>query len=135
MRIRDAEAKVLAAIGLRGDASIPELAKLTRLRSHVCRSAVDSLLVRGVISRRVVINPYCFGYVIYGLWLSLDPRAHQHHPKFIKWAVENPNISYVGEFEGSYSFKIDICAVTVNDISTFFESTSSKFGAIISEII
>jgi DNA-binding Lrp family transcriptional regulator len=133
MKLRDAEAKVLGVIGIRGDASISELAKLTNLRVHVCRSAVDSLLQRGVISRRIVINPYCFQYAIYGFWFSLNPKAHQVHSKFIKWAVENPSICYVGEFEGSYSFKIDICAANVNQFSRVFESISTKFGDIISK--
>jgi len=131
MKIREIEAKILAAIGTRGDITIAELSKLTQLRVHVCRNAIDTMLRRNMIFRRVVVNPCALGNSIYVLWFSLNPKHSARRSKFLKWIVDHDSVGYLGEFEGEYSFKIDIYAKNINELNQFMADLTTNFGEII----
>ena len=133
MKITEAEAKVMAAIGIRGDMSIAELSKATKLRQHICRNAFDSLLRREIISRRVVVNSCRVGFMIFGIWFSLKPSEAKIRSKFLRFLLESPAIAYVGEFEGEYSFKIDTYVRSFIELHKVLAELSGKFGNIFSK--
>ena len=130
MELRDVEAKVLSAIGLFSDRPLVELARASKLRTHVFRHALDSLFERQMLNRRVIINPCRLGYSIYGLWFSLKPRAGRVHRQLVSHLVASPLVGYVGEFEGEYAYKIDVYCRSAAGFSDFLGEISEKFGDI-----
>lgn len=133
MKLRDVEAKILVAVGVRGDASLRELSRITSMPQHVCRRALDSLFERGALRRRVVIDPGRLGYQIYGLWFSITPRACRVRQRLLSYLVDSPCVAYVGEFEGEFRYKIDIYGRTFLVVSELLGAVTEKFGDVFSK--
>ena len=115
MKLLDIENEILAAITLKADATVLEIARHMGVRPHSCRHALDRMLGRGIISRRVVVNPARLGYRIFGLWFSLAPRTSAESSKIVKFLKASPQISYLGEFSGEYEWRIDILARSLTE--------------------
>ena len=130
MKLRDVEAKVLAAVGLRGDATVRELAAITKLPAYSCRRALDSLFKRSALIRRVVIDPARLGYRIYGVWFSIHPRANKIRRQLLSHLISSPNIGYVGEYEGDYNYKIDIYGRSIDAVHAVLGGITQTFGPV-----
>ena len=132
MRLNDVESKVWAAIGVRGDASIRELAAITGLPQHRCRRALDSLFMRSLLKRRVVVDPARIGYSIFGLWFSLSPAAAKKHGPLLSFLKSSPSVAYLGEFEGEYRYKMDIYGQSAAAVDSLLGEATCKFGDVFS---
>lgn len=132
MRLREVESQVLAQLGVRGDISLADLARLVGVRPHVCRRAVDALFERGLLSRRVVVNPARVGCQIFGLWFSLKPGAVRLRREIVAAIVESPVVSYLGEFEGEFSFKADLYVREFEGVDRFLGELSGRYGDVFS---
>lgn len=115
MKLLDIETEILAAITLQADATISQIASQIGVRPHSCRHALDRMLQRGIVSRRVVINPARLGFRVFGLWFSLSPRISKESSKIVKFIESCPQISYLGEFSGEYEWRADILARSLTE--------------------
>lgn len=115
MKLLDIETEILAAVTLQADATVAEIARELGVRPHRCRHALDRMLERGIVSRRVVVNPARLGYRVFGLWFSLSPRIAKDGSKLISFLESSPHVSYLGEFSGDHEWRIDILARSLTE--------------------
>lgn len=132
MRLLEFEAQIVSAVGLQADASVEEIARLVGARPHKCRYALDKLFERGVIKRRVVINPARLGYQCYGLWFATPPTIAKQQLSFITALTASHQVSYLGEYSGEYRWRMDILARSAKEADAAIGVFTEKYGAIFS---
>lgn len=128
MKLLELEADIVAAVSLRADASVPEIARIVGARVHKCRHVLDKLIQHGIISRRVVINPARLGYGCYGLWFSMPANLSPKHDVILNALVASKNISYLGEFSGEFEWRADILARSAKEADETIGVLSEKVG-------
>jgi DNA-binding Lrp family transcriptional regulator len=130
MKLSPVELKVLGTVQLRADATVPQLCKLTKLRPHQVRYALNKLIGMGLLRRRVVIDIYQLGYAIYGYWFSLASAAYRSRKAIVKYLSDHPQVGYLGEFGGELEYKVDILGKTPSEAAQVLSSVCERFGEV-----
>ncbi len=128
MKLSLLESKILGVVSLKADASIIEISKLVKARAHSCRYAIDSLVSKGLLNQRVIINSCRIGYSIYALWFSLSPKYRKDSKALFSYLENSKIIGYIGEQDGEYPFRVDLYCKTLQELSDFFTEVGAVFG-------
>lgn len=130
MKLNTLEAKVIGALSLRGDASISEISKIVKARSHSCRYAIDSLISKGLLNRRVIINCYKLGYSIYALWFSLNAKYRRDSKELFTYLKNSKYVGYIGEQDGEFPYRIDLYCKDLRELHNFLIDLGDIFGEV-----
>lgn len=117
-------------VRLNANASMTDLARLCRMRPHKVRYALESLLRKQLLKRRIIIDPARAGLSVFGLWFSLSARGKKFRQAIIKWLHSSPQVSYLGEFRGDFEFKVDLIAPEAPDAEKVLAQLEERFAGI-----
>lgn len=131
MKLTQREIEILAALQYKADLPLSDVARMTGHREHTVRYTVESLVERGIISRRTYINIYPLGYFKEAFFFSLTPDSRKFRGPLLDFLIKSPQIGYVAELGGEYQYKVDICGRTLDEISWFLNELYEQFGEIL----
>lgn len=124
----DTEKAVLEFVELRGNATIPEIARAIRITGPRARRILDSLLERKLLYRYVHLNVYPLGYFEVDLLVCLKNNSPDECEKIVRWCIQHEKVSLVGEIGGAYDLKIGLTVRTMREVSEFLEAICEKFA-------
>ena len=108
MTLSSKEAKILSAVELRADLTIPEIRKLVGLREHTIRYALRQLEERKIIARIPFINLFALGYTSHNIFFSLGAESRKQRQDFLDALNKTPNIVWIAEMGAEFEFGIEI---------------------------
>ena len=123
----DTEKAVLEFVELRGNATIPEIARAIRITGPRARRILDSLLERKLLYRYVHLNVYPLGYFEVDLLVALKNNSREMSEKIICWCIGHEKVSFVAEIGGQYNLKIGLTIKSIQEVSQFLESVCEQF--------
>jgi DNA-binding Lrp family transcriptional regulator len=124
----DTEKAVLEFVELRGNATVPEIARAIRIKGPRARRILDSLLERKLLYRYVHLNVYPLGYFEVDILASLKNNSPDECEKVVRWCIQHDKVSLVGEIGGAYDLKIGLTVRTMREVSEFLEAICEKFS-------
>jgi DNA-binding Lrp family transcriptional regulator len=127
------ETAVLEYIEMRANSTIGEIAKGTRLKEHVARRIVDSLLEQKLIRRYVHLNVYPLGFFEVDLFVSFIDNSAESVESFIRWGIGRDNVCFLAETVGKYHLKIGLTVRSMSEVHEFVETACETFNFPFSE--
>lgn len=124
------QAALLQAALLQAAAPISTLAKQLKLRPHVVRRALRSLMDKKVLlGRRPYLNLFRLGFLEFLCFLSFTDGRRSVRASFLRALCEHEHVSFVAEVGGEYQYEIRILARNSTDVIRFLESLANQFGS------
>jgi DNA-binding Lrp family transcriptional regulator len=130
MKLSSKESKILSAVELRADLTIPEIRKLVGLREHTIRYALRQLEERKVISRIPFINLFALGYTSHNIFFSLGSESRKYRQSFIDALIQTPSVVWIAEMGAEFEFGIEIICQHFSEVRTILGKLTQKFGNI-----
>lgn len=130
MKLSNKEARILAAVELKADLTIPEIRKLVGLREHSIRYALKNLQDRGIISRIPFINLYALGYTSHNIFFSLGSEGRKKRSAFLEALHDAPQIVWIAEMGAEFEFGIEIVCKHFSEVRSVLGTLTQKFGNI-----
>lgn len=134
MKLSDREKTILANVELRANASIADLAKRSGVRPTRISYVLKKFSENGIITPTVFVDMTKLGYSDYVLYFSIASKAGSKHAReFVEFLLSSPYVTWVSELSGSYQYGAAIFAKNVNELVTFFDVLSEKFGDLLQQ--
>jgi DNA-binding Lrp family transcriptional regulator len=120
------ERKVLSCMQMDWRLDVPELAKLTGLRSHVVSYALRKLKERKLSRRFVMYNIHALGLTDYCIFFNVHGTGKRIRDSVISYAVESAQTTYVAELSGRYQYTASIMATSIFEVESFFDGLAAR---------
>lgn len=125
MKLSAEERDVLAALTLRGDITVKEIAKLVQLKEHRVRYIFDKMVASGCCYFYPTINPHRLGYLYCSLFVELQSGGATARQTLLDALTTNRATKTVGVLGGEYQFEVVVWLAGIQDLTSFFNAISS----------
>jgi DNA-binding MarR family transcriptional regulator len=125
---------VFVASELQWDAQVSEIAELALCSESTARYHLQRLSKLDLVTPIPLLNVYRLGYSDYTFLFSSELSTQSFdRQKMIQYLLNCPEVSWLGELGGRFSYGISILAKNVAAALSFIESLSNKFHGAFAE--
>jgi DNA-binding Lrp family transcriptional regulator len=127
MRVTDKEKNILACLQHDANLTIPDVAKMLRVKEHAVRYALGRLIDGGIILGKIpFIDMYRLGYVDYTFGISLAPAKSLAHERFVSQLVASRSVSWVAATTGSSQLAFSFLGKHPSEVHKFLDQICNK---------
>ncbi len=112
-------------------ASVAELSRLTGLRSHSVRYALDQLVARRILTPYTFIDSECLGFAAYNIFCALSSHRADVREQFERSIAENQHVSAAYRIGGDFHYRIVLLASTTSELLKVMDELIGPFGEIV----
>jgi DNA-binding Lrp family transcriptional regulator len=131
MPLTEKEKQIIAAVQLRADTPLAQIAKNLHLKEHTVRYAMHSLLERDMLRPHTLINLTALGYTEYEVLFSLSCPSAKTVRSFLEYLTACPRVTWLAAVSGDYQYVMILSAHDVGELADFFDNLFDRFGHII----
>ena len=124
----DTEKAVLEFVELRGNATVPEIARAIRIKGPRARRILDSLLERKLLYRYVHLNVYPLGYFEVNILVTFRNNSRLMCERVVKWCIQHPKVCILTETGGTHNLEIGLTVKSMLEVSHFMEAICQEFN-------
>ncbi len=133
MKLNDQEKRVLAAVELAADKTVPEIAKETRMQAASVQRSLSNLISHRIIDgRTTIIDLAKLGFIEHGLFVSLNANVAQLEA-FMKELQKHPQVSWIAEGGAKYDLMFNLVVQNSREAMNFLDRLTIRFPEIIRE--
>lgn len=133
IRLSECERQILYTVLMNGRATVPEISRQVRCRSHVVQHALRKFRDTGLIARRVMIDIFRLGYSRHAIYITLSSEGQHKKLEIAQFLADSVCTTVVLEVGGEYDFFVATVTRTSAELAAFNQELSSRFGALFSK--
>lgn len=126
MKLTAEERDVMAALTLRGEVTVKEIAQALRLKEHRVRYILDKVVSAGWCYFYPIINPHRLGYLECNLFIELQSGGANARHNLLQALRASRATKTIGVLGGEYQFDVVVWLQGIQDLASFFNSLSER---------
>ncbi len=131
--LRPVEKKILALIESDAQITDLDLAKKLKLQVHNVRYALKNMESSGLIQKAVLVNVKGLGLAMHNIFFSLAAEQQKKRQQILNAIQNAQEITWLGEFGGDFQYGLGLAVSSFEDVRSFLEKLSEKFGRVFFE--
>jgi Lrp/AsnC family transcriptional regulator for asnA, asnC and gidA len=126
--LSEKEQRIFAAVQLDSELPLAKIRELTGYRDHTIRYALKSMIDRGYIQKRVLLDPHVMGKIECCLYFSVAYESPEARQRLRQMLMSNEAAKMVYELGGEYQFGVLLAVDDISDVHSFFRDLSAQSG-------
>ncbi len=127
MKISEREARVAAAVQLRGPGSLLEAAKDTGYQAGTLRYVLNRLRQGGVLTPYPLIDISRLGYTEHLLFFTPAGDSRKERSRLERELIDSPQVSWFSRHYGGYDYMVVVAVRDVAEMARFVDGLSARF--------
>ena len=122
------EHQVLAAVHRFGLSSYQTLARLSGIKPHTLRSAIERLISAGIVTPFSMVNTFALGLKMFPTYLSFEGASLEEEQHALKRAADHPSVNWVARFNGHPAVGLSVLAPSAEEALVTLGELNSLMG-------
>jgi len=131
--LSEKQRRVLACAQFQAQASVPQIAKETALKSTTVRYTLRELRDRGIIGYMPFIDISRIGLMDYCIYFNSKFKSENERKKLLSYLSAAEPVTWVAELAGEYQYTAALYVKSVREVDEFVNRVSEETGAEITE--
>lgn len=131
MRLSSTDGKLLAALQLRADATVPTLTRFTGLRAHTVHYAIKRFTERKMIRPWPFLDPYRLGFTEYQFYFALAPSSPGVRTRVLGALTAEERVVWMAELGGDFQYGATVVARFPGEAAECITRAATRFGGAI----
>jgi|GEM_PF-3880802 len=124
--LTEPEMAVLAATQMDWRLDIPELSRLTGLKSHTVNYALKRIYEKKVAKPFILYNIHRVGLTDYCVFFNIQGTSKKIRDTVLTYCVNSTQTTYVAELTGKYQYSVSIMAYSIFEVERFFDGLTKR---------